>query len=319
MDDARSVGPTKAAWTGPELHVLDGTAHLFRAYYGMTPRSSTDGLEVGAVLGACQLMLAHLRRERPAHVAIVFDSGQVTFRTRLDPRYKANRGDPPADLEPQFDLLREAVAALGFLTIGVPDFEADDLMATLARHARDAGLGTRLVSPDKDLCQLVVDAAPPVRVHNPRSGEVLDEAGVAERVGVAPAKVVDFMALVGDTSDNVPGVRGIGPKAAQALLECFADLDAIYRGLDRVEYLGVRGAKSLAKKLEVGKDEALLARRLVALVDDVPLPFPAASLRQRSLWTGPLDDQADAVFQRLDSHSVLRGARGLAERLQQQG
>ncbi len=309
----------RARWRGPELVVLDGTATLFRAYYGMRfgddGRFSLDGLEVGAVIGSLQLTLGYLRRERPEHVAIVFDSGQETFRNRIDPRYKANRGDPPADLEPQFDLVRESFEALGFAVYGVLDYEADDLMATLVRLARAGGMAVRLVSPDKDLCQLVVDEAPPVRLQDPKSGKTLDAAGVQARMGVPPERVVDFQALVGDSSDNIAGVRGVGPKAACALLQSFGDLEKVYRNLERVQYVSVRGAKGLARKLEAGRGDAMLARRLVALVDDVTIELDAEGIADETRWMGPRGQVADALFHRLDAHGLLRGYRAQFERL----
>ncbi|MCB9749888.1 MAG: hypothetical protein H6713_07760 [Myxococcales bacterium] len=308
----------RAPWRGPELVVLDGTATLFRAYYGMRygdGRTSTDGLEVGAVIGALQLTLGFLRRERPQHVAVVFDSGQQTFRNRIDPRYKANRGDPPDDLEPQFELTRDAFEALGFAVYGVLDYEADDLMATLVRLGRAGEMAVRLVSPDKDLCQLVADAPPPVRLQDPKSGALLDEAGVSERLGVPPARVVDFQALVGDTTDNIAGVRGVGPKAARALLESFGDLDGVYRNLERVQYVSVRGAKALARKLEAARDEAALARRLVALVDTVALDVDAEGLGDETRWMGPRGQVADTLFHRLGTHGLLRGFRAQFERM----
>lgn len=191
-----------------ELWVIDATALLFRAYYGMPARLSPTGGHVGAVLGLGHFLRGILRR-RPAFVAIVHDAGQRTFRNRIDPRYKANRGDPPPDLAPQFDLARAFTEVAGLLTFSVPDYEADDLMATLARRAREEGLATRLFSGDKDLCQLVRDDAPRVVIEDPRTGEVYDADGVVRRVGVAPGRCVDFFALTGDTTDNVPGVPGV--------------------------------------------------------------------------------------------------------------
>lgn len=292
----------------PELWVIDATALLFRAYYGMPPRLSPTGEPVGAVLGLGHL-LRHLLRRAPERVALVFDAGRTTFRNRLDPRYKANRGEPPPDLAPQFERAREFGAAAGFVTLCVPDFEADDLMATLARRAAAVGLRTRLFSVDKDLCQLVRDAPPGVVIEDPRTQEVHDEAGVVRRMGVRPSQVVDYMALVGDSSDNIPGVPGVGPKAAQALLAAFADLDAIYGALDEVAALPLRGAKALAARLAAGRDEAFLARELVRLHDAVPLG--ALDLHAHTRWRGPRDD-AEPFFAALGSVGALRGLRALA-------
>lgn len=300
-----------------ELWVIDATALLFRAYYGMPPRSTPAGVPIGAVLGLSQLLLQIVRRNRARRVALVYDAGRETFRNRLDPRYKAQRGEPPPDLVPQFDLALRLGQALGFAAYSVPDFEADDLMATLARRARVAGVGARLVSVDKDVCQLVCDAGPAVVVEDPKKGEVLDEAGVRQRMGVAPRHVVDAMALTGDSSDNIPGVRGVGPRAAVALIEAFGDLEGIYADLGRVEALALRGAKGLAKKLEAGRAEAFLARDLVRLCDAVPIdasgdapgraavPGGAGGLLTQTCWQGPRRDAA-ALFDELGTHGSLR-------------
>jgi len=300
-----------------ELWVIDATALLFRAYYGMPPRSTPSGVPIGAVLGLAQLVSQVIRRGRARRIALVYDAGRETFRNRLDPRYKAQRGEPPPDLVPQFDLALRLGQALGFAAYSVPDFEADDLMATLARHAGAAGVGARLVSVDKDVCQLVRDVGPAVVVEDPKTGDLLDEAGVRQRMGVVPARLVDAMALTGDSSDNIPGVRGVGPRAAVALIEAFVDLEGIYADLGRVEALALRGAKGLARKLEAGRAEAFLARDLVRLCDQVPIdalgsasgraavPGGAGGLLTQTCWQGPRAD-AGRFFDELGTHGPLR-------------
>ncbi len=290
-----------------ELWVIDGTALLFRAYYGMPPRRSPAGVPVGAVLGLGQFLRAILRR-RPGWVAVVHDAGKATFRNRIDPRYKANRGDPPPDLAPQFDLARRFTEVAGLLTYSVPDYEADDLMATLARRARAEGLATRLFSADKDLCQLVRDDAPRVVLEDPRTGDVTDAAGVVRRIGVSPERAVEFFALTGDSTDNVPGVPGVGPKAALSLVQAFGDLDRLYADLPRVATLPLRGARSLVARLEAGRDEAFLARALVRLHDGVPIGAP--TLRSAARWRGPRADAA-AFFADIGGQGALAGLRGL--------
>ena len=302
----------------PELWVIDATALLVRAYHGMHPRFSPAGTPIGAVLGLSQLLMQVVRRNGSCNVALVYDAGRTTFRNRIDPRYKAHRGEPPEDLAVQLEPALRLGQALGFAVYSVPDYEADDLMATLARHAREAGVGARLVSVDKDLCQLVRDAGPTTTLEDPKSGERCDEAGVRQRMGVAPRLVVDAMALVGDTSDNIPGVRGVGRQAAVALLEAFGDLEGIYADLGRVEAMTLRGAKGLARKLEAGRDEAFLARQLVRLCDEVPLersddahgraaaPCGPGGVLAQTRWPGPAAD-ADALFTELGTQGVLHG------------
>ena len=294
-----------------ELLVLDGTALLFRAYYGAKHAFvAPDGTEVAAVLGMCHTVQRMLRWEKPERVAVVFDAGQRTFRNDMDARYKAQRGAPPPDLKPQFELARRAIEHLGLPSWTRPGFEADDLMATLARRSREVGRPCRLMTVDKDLLQLVTDESPAVVVEDPHSGRVWDSDGVVQRVGVRPEQVVDYMAIVGDSSDNIPGVRGLGPKAARALLEAFGDLDGVYGSLHRVAELSVRGAKTMAPKLEAGRVEAMLARRLVTLVDDVDLGTD--DLEAATTWGGPGAEEADGFFEELGFFGPLRGLRAMA-------
>ncbi|MCA9660322.1 MAG: hypothetical protein KC486_18410, partial [Myxococcales bacterium] len=196
-------GAAAAADEAETLLVIDGTALLFRVYYGMPSRQAPNGVEIGAVMGVCHQLLGICRRRPEAHVVVVYDAGQETFRNRIDPRYKANRGDPPDDLVPQFDLVKAASAALGFPSLALVDYEADDLMATLAAKARVAGMGARLVAVDKDLLQSVKEDAPKVDVCDPKTDAITDAAGVRERLGVRPDQVVDFMAMTGDSTDNI--------------------------------------------------------------------------------------------------------------------
>lgn len=324
------MSPNLPIAEAPELLVIDATALLFRAYFGMAPRRAPDGTEVGAVFGLAQYVLQIVRREGARRVALVYDAGRTTFRNRIDPRYKAQRGEPPAELVPQFELALRLGEALGFAAYSVPDYEADDLMATLARVGREEGMAVTLCSVDKDVCQLVRDAGPVTRVMDPRSGSLCDEAGVRRRMGVVPRQVVDAMALTGDSSDNIPGVRGIGPRAAVALLEAFEHLEGIYEDLGRVEGLALRGAKGLAQKLEAGREEAFLARRLVRLCDTAPIDRPPdgdgpvvvsrgrdgeaarwsaptgpGGLSVRTRWSGP-NAAAPGLFAELGNDAPLR-------------
>jgi len=298
---------TRTHTQAPEIVVIDGTALLFRAYYGARPAEAVDGTPIGAVLGTARTLVDMMGRARTSHVIVVFDAGQRTFRNTLDPAYKANRGAPPPDLVPQFDLVQEMVGALGFATLCVPGFEADDLMATVARQAHQQGWGTWLLSPDKDLYQLVNDSPPGVRVFHWHNRTVIDADEVIARIGVSPEFAVDYFALVGDSSDNVRGVRGVGPKAASALVSSFGSLAQIYARLDDVSTLSVRGAKSLREKLEAGREDAELALELVTLKDDVSVEVDGP-LGPWARWMGP-KDEARAVFARLGVDAPLQAMR----------
>lgn len=289
------------------LYVVDGTAWLFRAYYspGMS-LTAPDGTEVGAVLGLCQSFVRLFREHAPRHVVAVFDAGQHTFRNDLDPTYKANRGDPPDDLVPQFDLAQRAVRALGVPAFEAPGYEADDLMATLARGIERQGGQTVLVAVDKDLCQLV---RPGVWMLDPKKNRWMDAGAVADRFGVPPAAFTDLQALVGDATDNIPGAKGVGPKTASALLRHFGRLEAVWERLDEVASVPVRGAKTLAKKLQASREAIERSHQLVTLLDDVPHAAVAALTLEAARWAGPADD-ADALFDRLGFHRPLRTLRG---------
>lgn len=303
--------------TGKVLTIYDATALLFRSYYGMGKVSSPEGFEVGALLGVGQRLTALMERQRPEHVAVVFDAGKKTFRNEIDPLYKANRGEPPEDMLHQFDLEKEMITALGFACFCVVGYEADDLMATLATMARNQGVATQLVSVDKDLCQLVRDEPPSIFLYDPKRGVHSNEEGVKDRLGVYPHQVIDYFALLGDTSDNVPGVKGVGPKTAQALIEEFGTLETIYDNLNKVGFLPIRRSKSLVQTLEQGKPNAWLSRTLVTLKHDVDLGISEDELLSATKWQGPTS-QADELFDRLGFHRPLGRLHRLADVLNDQ-
>lgn len=290
------------------LHVLDGTATLFRAYFGMNKVKAPDGREVGGLLGFCQALSRFIRTVRPTHVALVFDTAERTLRHDVYADYKANREAPPDDMEHQFDLSLRCTEALGLRHFRIPGYEADDLMATMAARGRTADVEVDLVSPDKDILQLISDG---VQVLDPKTYEAVTAEDLRERLGVLPERLIDYLALAGDSSDNVPGVRGIGPKSAAALVSVLGSLEDIYGNLERVADLPVRGAKSMAAKLEAGRDNAFLSRDLVRLYEDAPLSAEAMSLGDLR-WRGPTSD-ADELFDELGFHAPLRALRAFVE------
>ena len=259
--------------------LIDGTAYLFRGYYSVRPVHAADGTPVNAVLGLGNALARLLRDRDPSHVAVAFDAGRYTFRHRIDPAYKANRGDPPEDLVPQFALAQQLTEAMGLATIGVPDFEADDVLATLTTISRESALDVVLVSGDKDLGQLL---EPGVRLFDLARAIEFGAEDLPARMGVRADQLVDLLALMGDSSDNIPGVRGVGPKAASALLGHFDSLEAIYASLEEVETLSVRGARSLRRKLEEFRADAERSRELATVRRDVPLGLEVDDLR----WEG---------------------------------
>ncbi len=278
---------------GPELLVLDGTAMLFRAYYSMSYQGP-DGSEVGAILGVSNQLARILQRVPIAHVAIAFDAGQKTFRNDLDPRYKANRGAPPPDLVPQFEWVRQMCDALGFWNLSIVGFEADDLMASLSALARQAHMPCRVRALDKDLWQLVADAKPATTLEDPRTDSLIREIDVVERFGVPVERLRDYFALVGDSSDNVPGAAGVGPKAASAIMAHFPTLENAYSNLDEIKSLSVRGAKTLGDKLLKSRQDVQLAQQLIALRYDVDMGLTAQNLEEKTLWNGPDQHKLEA-------------------------
>ncbi|MCP4573590.1 MAG: flap endonuclease [bacterium] len=274
----------------PTAFLIDVMAYLFRAFYAMRPMSAPDGTPVNAVFGLGMTLQKFLADHDPQLLVGCFDAGTHTFRNDLYPEYKANRGAPPLELVPQFDLGRELVERMGIATAICPGWEADDLLATLTGRLRAAGHEVVVVSGDKDLAQLL---APGVRIFNLAKNDWWHAERVPELLGVRADQVGDLLALKGDAVDNIPGVRGVGPKAATALLAEFADLDAVYADLDRVESLPVRGAKGLRKKLEDGREAAELSRKLVALDCETPCALEAGDMRYTGAESGPLEEFAE--------------------------
>ncbi|MFN3641319.1 MAG: DNA polymerase I [Gemmobacter sp.] len=254
---------------GHHLHLIDGSAYIFRAYHALPPLTrKSDGLPIGAVSGFCNMIARYVEangnsKDAPTHVAVIFDYSSKTFRNDLYPLYKAQRPEPPEDLRPQFPLTREASRAFNLATIEVEDYEADDIIATLAREAREAGGRVTIVSSDKDLMQLVGDG---VEMFDPMKNRRIGRDEVIEKFGVGPERVVDVQALAGDSVDNIPGAPGIGLKTAALLIQEYGDLDTL---LDRA---GEIRQPARRKALLDNADQIRLSRALVTLRDDAPLP-----------------------------------------------
>lgn len=258
---------------GDHLYLVDGSGYLFRAYHALPPLSrKADGLPTGAVSGFSNMLwklLQDLRGgDKPTHLAVIFDAGKTTFRNDIYPQYKAHRPDPPDDLIPQFPLVRAATRAFGVACIEEPGFEADDLIATYARAAREAGARTTIVSSDKDLMQLIVDGE--IEMLDTMKNKRLGAAEVMERFGVPPSKVVEVQALAGDSIDNVPGVRGIGVKTAAELINTFGDLESLLGRLNEIKQPKRR------ETLIENSENARISLKLVQLDDRVPLKVPLA-------------------------------------------
>jgi len=252
------------------VHLIDAPVYVFRAWMTLPAMPAPDGTPTGAAYGYANTLLRFLREREPTHVAACFDHAITSFRNKLFPAYKSSRGDEvPADLAPQFAFCMEVSRALGIATHEAPDYEADDVIATLAERAASAGLHAEIVSSDKDLTQLVREDGS-ARFHDLARETTLDAAGVRAKFGVAPAQIPDYLALLGDKVDDLPGVPGFGAKSAAAALAAFGSLDALPE--DAAGWLGVpvRGAERLAASWRVHRARALQVRELATLVRDVP-------------------------------------------------
>ncbi len=254
---------------GDHLFLVDGSGYIFRAYHALPPLTrKSDGLPVGAVSGFCNMLWKLMQdarntdvRTTPTHFAVIFDYSSKTFRNELYPEYKANRSAPPEDLIPQFGLIREATKAFDLPCIEMEGFEADDLIATYARLACEAGGDTTIISSDKDLMQLV---GPSVSLYDPMKDREINVPEVIEKWGVPPEKMIDLQALMGDSVDNIPGVPGIGQKTAAQLLEEYGDLDTLLARAHEIKQNKRR------ETLIENREKALMSRELVRLKNDVP-------------------------------------------------
>ncbi|WP_413154230.1 DNA polymerase I [Bartonella sp. cb54] len=256
--------------TKDHLFLVDGSGYVFRAYYALPPlKRKKDGLPVGAVAGFCNMLWKLLCDARntdsgavPTHFAVIFDYSSDTFRKQIYPQYKANRADPPEDLIPQFSLIRQATKAFNLPCIEKKGFEADDLIATYAQLATKAGAKTTIISSDKDLMQLVDTH---VSLYDGMKDKYIGISEVIEKWGVTPEKMVDLQALTGDSTDNVPGIPGIGPKIAAQLLEQFGSLDLLLQRVAEVKQTKRR------ENIQAYSEQAKISRELVRLKRDVPV------------------------------------------------
>src|SRR6188768_1511530 len=262
---------------GDHVFLVDGSSYIFRAYHALPPLNrKSDGLQVNAVLGFCNMLWKLLRdmkpEDKPTHLAVIFDRSEHTFRNELYKDYKAHRPDAPADLIPQFPLIREAVRAFDIPCLEMLGFEADDLIATYARQACEVGANVTIVSSDKDLMQLVNDC---VIMYDTMKDKKIGVAEVIEKFGVPPDKVIEVQSLIGDSTDNVPGVPGIGVKTAAQLIGEFGDLETLLKRAGEIKQ---------DKRRQTLLDNAELARiskKLVTLDDKVPLEVPVENLGVR--------------------------------------
>jgi DNA polymerase I len=276
------------------IFLIDASVYVFRAYHSVLPEMrDREGNPVHAVFGFARFLGDLLERMRPKYIAVAFDQRRAdSYRSRIYPPYKANRERAPADLVLQFERCRELCRHLGLSVFVDPEYEADDLIGTLAACMRDAGMRSAFITRDKDLAQLM------------RDGDLFWDFGAREQFGyhdierhfgVRPERFADYLALTGDDVDNIPGVPGVGHRTAASLMKAFDSLDEMYGDLERVAQLKLRGAGTLAQKLTQHRDAVFLSRRLTRIACDLKLGIDAEGLRRRMPNLAALDGLYDEL------------------------
>ncbi|MBT8137091.1 MAG: exodeoxyribonuclease IX [Gammaproteobacteria bacterium] len=283
------------------IYLVDASVYVFRAYYSI-PADMVDGAGnlINAVYGYARFLGDLLERAQPTHIVVAFDESiNTSFRNDIYPEYKANREDPPEDLMWQFRQCKRVTAAMGVTSYADERFEADDIIGTLAYSLRERAKNFVVVTRDKDLAQLI------------RSGdEYWDYAAnrrygyddIVDKIGVRAEQIPDFLALAGDSVDNIPGVPGVGPKTAIALLQYFDTLDSVYENLDEVAKVPVRGAKKLGARLAQHEEKARLSRQLTGVARDAPVENTMRSMR----WSKPDLAMLESLYDELDIGDALR-------------
>ncbi|MEJ2699585.1 MAG: 5'-3' exonuclease H3TH domain-containing protein, partial [Desulfuromonadales bacterium] len=277
----------------PRIYLIDGSSYIYRAYYAIPHLSNARGIATNAVYGFTNMLLKVVRDEKPDHLAVIFDAKGPSFRKEIYPEYKANRAKMPEDLIPQVPLIKEVVRAFNMPVVEKEGFEADDIIATLAERFAESGMAVTVVTGDKDLMQIVGER---IRLLDTMKDKVSGLEEVRERFGGTPEQVKEVLALAGESSDNIPGVPGIGEKTARELIGQFGSLENLLANID-----GVKGEKR-RENLRKFAEQARLSRRLVSLVHDVPL-----ELDYDNFVLGEPDRPAlTALFKEMEFHKLLQ-------------
>ncbi|MBC8293250.1 MAG: DNA polymerase I [Proteobacteria bacterium] len=274
------------------VYLLDTSYFIFRSYHALPGLTTAEGLPTNAVHGVASMFEKLLRTRKPGWIVAAFDSGRKTFRNELYPDYKANRDEPDEELRVQFPLVERLAEAMGIRCVRRDNYEADDLLASMARHFSAQGHPVVIVTGDKDLMQCVGEG---VTLYDAAKGVDVGEEQVMEKFGVPPGGVVDVLGLMGDSSDNIPGVRGVGPKTARVLMEHFGSMDEMYARLDEVKDLKLRGAASVHSKLEAGREAAELSRDLATVRDQLDVDFSLDDIRVVSPYRSELVELAEEL------------------------
>ncbi len=289
----------------PTAYLIDASIYIFRAWFSVPDSMRGEGgMPVNAVYGFCRFLTEFVERSKASHVVVAFDESLTqSFRNDIYPQYKMNRELAPKELSDQFKLCRRVAEAAGLHCVAHQRYEADDLIATAAKRLRESGFRIGIVSGDKDLAQVL-------RGHDFwwdfARDQQLGSAQVVDKFGVPPEAIQDYLGLCGDAVDNIPGVPGVGPKTASALLQEFGTMDNMYEKLGEIQYLKIRGAKTLAAKLREHQEQAFLSRQLATVAYDSPIEVTADGVRRCSAEVGSLQQlgqimggRGDGLFERL--------------------
>jgi DNA polymerase I len=273
------------------LYLVDGSGYIFRAYYAIRPLTNSQGLPTNAIYGFTTMLLKLIREKKPDHIAVAFDVARKTFRNEAYPDYKANRSEPPEDLVPQFPYFRKVVEALNIPCLELQNYEADDVIATIAHDLKKKKINTVVVTGDKDLMQLVNDQ---ITLLDTMKNREIGLAEVKDKFGVTPEQVPDVLGLAGDSSDNIPGVPGVGDKTAKKLIQEYGSIEELLKSADKVK-------GKLGERLRDNQDMALLCKRLATVKDDVPLDYSWDDFK----LSEPDPEKLRTLLQELEFHSLI--------------
>src|SRR5580658_1376195 len=276
----------------PDLVLIDGSSYLYRAFYALPPLTNSKGVPTGAVYGVLNMLSKFVREYTPPHIGVVFDAPGKTFRDEIFAEYKAHRPPMPDDLRSQTEPLLAAVEALGLPVLRIDGVEADDVIGTLACRAAAAGQSVLISTGDKDMAQLVNGH---ITLINTMSGTVLDRAGVKNKFDVYPEQIIDYLALVGDSSDNIPGIEKVGPKTAAKWLNSYSTLDGLLAHASEI-------TGKVGENLRAGLETLALSRQLATIRTDLELPLDTSGLIRREADTARLR----AIYGALELRTLLQ-------------
>jgi len=291
--ESRSGGTGIVTKKREKLYLVDGSSYIFRAFYAIQSLSTSNGQPTNAIYGFIRMVQKLIKEEQPDKLAIIFDCREPTFRDEIYSEYKANRKEPPDDLIPQFPYFNPVVEALGITNLSMAGYEADDILGTIAERAKNDDYDVVIVTGDKDLMQLVDDH---VTLYDTMKERWIGSDEVKEKFGVLPNRVVDVMSLMGDSSDNIPGVSGVGVKSAMALIQQFGDLENLLQNIDKVTNTRARNA------LKGGLESAELSRKLVTIKRDVPIEYDLNDF----VLHGPDPQKVKSLFSKLEFFKLVR-------------